>query len=127
MTAMRTMGLTPVLPPDANVTETPCGYSVRLPVNGFARDELEVEVSDHMVTVRGDQKRTGANDDPFMLHERLEESFALPTDADSSALTANYAHGALVLRVPRSPHVSLTPRRVQIESRWSVNPDASGV
>ena len=101
------------------ITETPCGYSVRLPVKGFARDELEVEVSDHMVTVRGDQKRTGPNDGLFVLHERLEESFALPTDADSSGLTANYSQGALVLRVPRSPHMSLTPRRVQIDSRWS--------
>jgi HSP20 family molecular chaperone IbpA len=102
MTAIRTMGLAPVLPSDANVTETPCGYSVRLPVTGFARDELEVEVSDHVVSVRGDQKRTGPNGGPFVLHERLEETFALPTDADPSALTANYAHGALVLRVPRS-------------------------
>jgi HSP20 family molecular chaperone IbpA len=127
MTAMRTMGLAPVLQPEADVAESACGYVVRLPVDGFAKDELEVEVSDHLVTVRGDQQRTPADTEAFLLHERLEENFKLPADADTSALTANYAHGVLVLQVPRSPHLSLVPRRVPVERPLTVNPDASGV
>jgi HSP20 family protein len=121
MTAMRTMGLAPVLPPETDVTESACGYTVRLPVAGFAQDELEVEVSDHTVTVRGDQKRTRADDGAFLLHERLEESFRLPADADTTHVTANYDRGALVLRVARAPHMSLVPHRVPIERRRSVN------
>lgn len=115
MTAMRTMGLAPVNPPTASVEEKPCGYTVRLPVNGFARDELEVEVSDHLVTVRGDQKRTPADVGAFRLHERLEETFKLPADADTTRVSANFRDGALVFHIPRS------------YGTHRINPDASGV
>ena len=127
MTAMRTMGLAPVLPPEATVEESANEYVVHLAVPGFAQEELEVEIAGRFVMVRGDQTETSIEDIPFRLHERLEERFQLPADVDTDRVTAAYAHGALELHAPRTNGARKTPRKVPIEHRFGVNPDASGV
>lgn len=127
MTAMRTMGLAPVLPPEASVEQSANEYVVHLAVPGFAQEELEVEIAGRFVIVRGDQTETSIEDVPFRLHDRLEERFQLPTDVDTDRLTAVYTHGALELHAPRTNGGRKTPREVPIEHRFGVNPDASGV
>ena len=127
MTAMRTMGLAPVLPPEASVDMSTNEYVVHLAVPGFAREELEVEIADRVVTVRGDQTRPTLEDGPFLLPERLEETFELPTDVDTEQVTAAFARGALELHAPRTNGSSPTPRRLPIGNRNGVNADASGV
>jgi HSP20 family protein len=127
MTAMRTMGLAPVLPPEASVEQLPNEYVVHLAVPGFAQEELEVEIAGRFVIVRGDQTETSIEDVPFRLHERLEERFQLPADVDTDRVTAAYTHGGLKLHAPRTNGGRRTPRKVPIEHRFGVNPDASGV
>jgi HSP20 family protein len=127
MTAMRTMGLAPVLPPDSNVEQSATEYVVHLSVPGFSQEELEVEIAGRFVTVRGDQTQTSIDNCPFRLHERLEERFQLPPDVDAGGITATYAHGALELRAPRVDGGRTKPRNVPIGRRTAVNPDASGV
>ena len=53
MAAMRTMGLAPVFPPNARVDESKGEYVVRLPVPGFAREEIELEIADRVVSLCG--------------------------------------------------------------------------
>jgi len=127
MTAMRTMGLAPVLPPEASVEESANEYVVHLAVPGFAQEELEVEIAGRFMTVRGDQVETAIDDGPFRLHELLVERFQLPDDVDTARVTAAYTHGALELHAPRRSGGRMTPRKVPIEHRFGVNPDASGV
>ena len=102
MTVMQTMGLAPLLPPEASVEQSANEYVVHLAVPGFAQEELEVEIAGRFVTVRGDQTQTTIDDGPFRLHERLEERFQLPPDVDTDRVTATYTHGALELHVPRA-------------------------
>jgi HSP20 family protein len=128
MTAMRTMGLAPVLPPESSVEQSAKEYVVHLRVPGFAQEELEVEIAGRFVTVRGDQTQTTIDNRPFRLHERLEESFQLPPDVDAEGITATFAHGALELRAPRTKDGCKKPWKVPIGRRTGlVNPDASGV
>jgi HSP20 family molecular chaperone IbpA len=127
MTAMRTMGLAPVVPCDARVDEFVDEYVVRLPVPGFAQQELDVEIAGNVVTVRGDQTETGRQPAPFRIHERVEERFELPADADAAALTASYSGKALQLRAPRTNGRQEGSRTVPIVHRFAVNADASGV
>jgi HSP20 family protein len=127
MTAMRTMGLTPIRPPEATVDEFQDEYVVHLAVPGFALEELEVEVAGRLVTVSGDQAQTAVDHGPFRLHERREDCFELPGDADPERMKVLYAHGALELHAPRRPPRSRRPQAIPIERRVGVNPDASGV
>lgn len=126
MSAIRTMGLAPVLPADATVTKTTHEYVVSLSVRGFARQELEVELADHVLTIRGDQSRTSTDSGNFKLHEKIEESLRLPPDVDSDRVTALYGHQKLEIHAPRIS-TGGRPRRVPIRRPTAFNPDASGV
>jgi HSP20 family molecular chaperone IbpA len=125
MAAMRTMGLAPVLPPDARVTERTREYVISLPVLGFTPQELEVEIADHIVTIRGNQARTAGDNRSFKLHEKIEESFRLPDDVDTDDVTAFYTHRTIELHAPR---VSARPsRKVPIRRRPTVNAEVTGL
>ncbi|HZO63133.1 MAG TPA: Hsp20/alpha crystallin family protein [Gaiellaceae bacterium] len=104
--------------------EQPCEYVVQFDVSEFAKSELTVEATGRRVTVRGDQQTTGSDEgQPFRLHERLEESFRLPDDADVDQLTATYVYGVLELHAPR---VALDTRRLPIgQPSFLANTDAA--
>ncbi len=124
MATMRTVGEGHTLPPHAHVQERDDEYVVELDVADFTQRELAVEVTGLLVTVRGDQlEADGDATLAFRLHERLEESFRLPDDADPGGLVAFYKHGTLQLHAPRTRQ---EPRQVPVEpAPWHlVNPDA---
>jgi HSP20 family molecular chaperone IbpA len=123
---MRTMGLAPVMPPHARVDESKDEYVVCLPVPGFAITELEIELTDRVVTVRGDQTKVDP-ETPFRVHEQLEEHFRLPADVDLDRVSARYAHGQIELHAPRGSVSLMRPRKLPLETRLAVNADASGV
>jgi HSP20 family molecular chaperone IbpA len=125
MAALTTDGRAPALPRDALVTETAREYVVHLAVPGFRADELDVEVVDHTVTVRGD--RTRADVGEFRLHDRVEEWLELPCDANADGLTASYKSETLELHAPRFRDGCPAPRKVAIRRPFALNPDASGV
>jgi HSP20 family molecular chaperone IbpA len=115
------------LPPHARVRETDTQYLVELDVADFTQAELSVEALGPLLTVHGDQKENpGDEGKAFRIHERLEESFRLPDDAELDGIHIFYKHGVLEIRVPRIP---LTPHRLLIERRRSgqINPDAEAV
>ena len=115
MAAMRAVGDGHRLPAHANVREDDLEYVIELDVSDFLESELVIDVVGPRVTVRGNQAEE-QNDDAvaLRLHERLEESFRLPDDADPEQIRAFYAHGALELHVPRR---NLELRHVPIEHR----------
>src|SRR6476660_7745080 len=78
-------GFAPPLLPAADVYETADDFVVELDVPGFAEKELEIEVSDHTLTIKGEQTETKEEmEKAFRLRERLEREFerrfALPIE-----------------------------------------------
>src|ERR1041385_6732098 len=126
MVALTHSGRVPALPSDSLITEGATGeYVIQLPVPGFRAEELDVEVLEHTVTVRGDREPVGAGG--FVVHDRLEEWFELPCDADPEAITASYRTGSLELHAPRFRDGCPPARKVAIRRPFALNPDASGV
>jgi HSP20 family molecular chaperone IbpA len=125
MAAMRVIGKSHRLPAHANVREDACEYLIELDVSDFTESELTVEALGPRLTVRGDQQETAEDDGkPFRLHERIEESFRLPDDADADQIKVLYKHGTLEIHAPRT---KLEPRLVPIEQPSSLfNPEATG-
>ena len=126
MSAMRAVGYHQ-LPPHARVRETELEYVIELDVADFTQAELSVEARGPVLTIRGDQTEGLADEGKaFRIHERLEESFRLPDDADLDAIGIHYKHGILEIRVARAP---LATRRIRIARRRSdlINPDAVSV
>jgi HSP20 family molecular chaperone IbpA len=123
MTAMRAVGNGHQLPPHASVREEPGEYVILLDVSDFTERELKVEALGPRLTVRGDQLETSEDGGKaFRLHERLEESFRLPDDADADRIRVFYKHGTLEIHARRT---RLAPRLLPIEHpSFHVHPDA---
>jgi HSP20 family molecular chaperone IbpA len=124
MAAMQAVGESHQLPAHACVREDSREYLIELDVSDFTESELTVEAFGSRLTVHGDQQETPAQDGkPFRLHERFEESFRLPDDADPDQIKVFYEHGTFEIHAPRT---RLERRLVPIEQPSLVfNSDAT--
>ena len=114
------IGFGPALGPAADVYETPEEYVVELEVPGYEEKELGIEVSDHVLTVKGQRKEAReAEDKAFLLKERLEKlferRFQLPAEADTTKLTARFEHGVIEIHAPKASETK--PRRIPIGAK----------
>jgi len=121
---MRTVGTGHQFSRHVQVRRDTGEYVIELDVSDFTEQELSIEAVGPCITVRGDQLERPEDDGkPFRLHERLEESFRLPDDADVERITVFHAHRALEIHAPRT---TLEPRRLPIlrVPHHFLNPDA---
>jgi HSP20 family protein len=110
------IGLAPPLMPAADIYDAGNELVVELEVPGFDEKELEIQVTDHMLLVKGERAtETDKKARTMRLHERLstqfERKFELPPDIDSTKVHATYDKGVLTLMAPRSSEAS---RKVEI-------------
>lgn len=113
------LGLVPTATPSADIYEADDQFVVELEVPGFGETELDVEVVDRMLTVKGERtEETKKLEKSLLLRERLdasfERSFVLPNEADCEHMTATYDEGVLTLRVPKAAQV--TPHKIEISA-----------
>jgi HSP20 family protein len=104
------VGVAPEPLPAADLYETPSEVVISLDVPGFDERELEIQVTDHMLTVKGERKvETEKKEKTFHLHERLEKrferSFTMPTETDLEHVKAVFDKGVLEMHVPKLEQV----------------------
>ena len=110
-------GFTPMLMPAADVYETEKEYVVELEVPGYDEKELEIEVVDHTLRVKGERKETKEEKDKaYRLNERLEKTFerrfVLPVETDTAKVDAKFAKGLLEIHVGKTPEPK--PKKILI-------------
>jgi HSP20 family protein len=105
----------------AEVVETANELTFRLDVPGMKRDDIEVTVENHVLTVSGERKseyEEGKRDGEFHILERrygrFERGFALPRRVDASRIEANYENGVLTITLPKLEVAR--PRRIEIRA-----------
>lgn len=99
-------GVAPAPLPAADVFETEKELVVELDVPGYEEAELSVEVTDHTLTIIGEQKAEKQDKEKtFYLHERLEKHFerrfTLPAEADTKHVDARFRTGVLEVHIPK--------------------------
>jgi HSP20 family protein len=110
-------GMTAAATPAADVYETESEFVVELEVPGYDEKDLQIEVTDHTLCVKGERtKETEKKDKAFHLHERLEKSFerrfTLPAEADLEKTKATFEKGVLEVHVTKAADAK--PRTVPI-------------
>lgn len=110
------IGFYPAMLPAADVYENNGEFVYELEVPGFDEKDLTIEISDHVLAIKGERKeRKEEPDKLFRLHERLERHFErrfeIPPTAETEKLTADFNQGVLSVRAPL--HVE-KPRKVLI-------------
>ena len=101
--------------PSADLEETDDAYVLELELPGLARDDVDVELGDRVLTVSGEireKKRTG------ILHRRTRKvgkfhyAVTLPAEVDEEHVEASLRDGVLTVRVPKSAQTRR--RRIEI-------------
>ncbi|MGK7911335.1 MAG: Hsp20/alpha crystallin family protein [Synechococcus sp.] len=93
--------------PPAEMEETEDSILLTLEVPGMEVEELDLEVTEDTVTVRGERKQEIKTEEEGRTHSELrygkfERVITLPAHIKSEKVKAEYKHGMLKLTLPKS-------------------------
>lgn len=103
--------------PPVDVYETPDEYVVTAELPGLTRDEIQIELREGELTIRGQRADSGVRPDAYHRMERLQGAFirgfvfADPIAADR--INAEFRDGVLTITVPKA--VQSEARRIPVE------------
>jgi HSP20 family protein len=106
------------------------GVTVYIDVPGLHTENLEIELENDTLTVRGERPFPYSREEgggPARRIERrfgrFERSLRVPTGLDPDAIDASLTEGVLKLRIPKP--ITQRPRRIEIKANGSEVPDES--
>jgi HSP20 family molecular chaperone IbpA len=106
--------------PCIDLVEQDDAYVLRAELPGMQRDDMTIEYSDGILTVRGEQTIETAADHAVrrMKHgyHAFARRFVLPEPVEVDAMVTTYAHGVLEVHLPRVLEVLDQPSPVQVAS-----------
>jgi HSP20 family protein len=97
-----------------DVVETEKGYELKASTPGYKPEEIQVEVKDNLVTIRGEMKEQEKEEkkDNYIYRERRSGSFyrqiRLPYAVDSPKVEAQLVDGVLKLDLPKTTEPAMT-------------------
>jgi HSP20 family protein len=93
-------------------------YDISALVPGLDAEDLEIEVLNNTVTIRGEFKSCGQEDSKYLVCElpsgRFSRSITLPTALDSGKTEASIKNGVLSLRIPKAE--AHRPKAIKVTS-----------
>lgn len=109
--------------PRMDVKETDAGIEITAELPGVDEKDIEVELADDIVTIRGEkkvEKEEGDKEKGYHLTERAYGSFArsvqLPYGAEGDKVTADFSKGVLKVVVPRPAEVEAKTKKIAIKA-----------
>ena len=104
--------------PAVDVVETDNDYRFVVELPGVAKEDVKIEFSDGVLTLRGEKKSAEKKDgEAWRRVERrygaFERSFELPVPVKGEAIRARYADGMLTVSVPKADEVR--PHEISID------------
>lgn len=104
--------------PAVDITESEEAYKVHAELPGVAKADVTVELEDNVLCIRGEKK--SRRDEKLERGRRLEcmhgafsRSFALPQDADTERVSAEFKDGVLEVSVAKRPESK--PRQIAVK------------
>jgi HSP20 family protein len=103
--------------PPVNLYELPDEYLLTAELAGTTAANLEVTVSNSVLTLKGSRPApAGVGDEQFRRHERMwgtwERSLSIPERAIEDQVSAEINDGILKVHIPKAPEVK--PRQIQV-------------
>jgi len=100
--------------PPVDIYEMPDGLVVTADVPGVTREQLDVRVDNHILTIRGQADRVPAAEPTYREYELVNyfRQFELSDKVDESKITADLQHGVLTLTLPKAEEAK--PRQIEV-------------
>jgi HSP20 family protein len=93
-------------------------YNITALVPGLEADDLDIEVLNNTVTIRGEFKTGEEENEKYLVCElpngRFSRTITLPTDTDSSKVEALIKNGMLSLRIPKAE--AARPKTIKVKT-----------
>lgn len=106
--------------PTLDLAETAEGFEISVDLPGIKPEDVKLELHDGQLLISGKREQaTERKDKNFHYTERASGSFmrsvVLPSDVDADKIEANYEHGVLVVKLPKSAKAQ--PKKIEIRSK----------
>lgn len=105
--------------PAVNVVEAKDNFRLEIAVPGFTKDDFNVKLEDHLLTISGEKKNQVNNEDEkFTLkeftHTSFSRTFTLPETVSGEKINAEYADGILKLLIPKKEEVKAKQVEIKV-------------
>jgi HSP20 family protein len=103
--------------PAVDMYESDQALTVKAELPGFSKDDVQVEIKDNVLTLKGERKREHeVKEEQYHRVERafgaFRRSFVLPALIDADKAEATFKDGVLELKLPKAEEAK--PKRVSI-------------
>ena len=93
---------------------------VKVELPGMEKENVEVKLTDHMLTIKGEKKKTEeVKEENYYRSERSYGSFIrtleLPTDVHADKVKASFKNGILEVRLPKTEEAKSKEIKVKVE------------
>jgi HSP20 family protein len=106
-----------------DVSETDNEIQVTADLPGIDEKDIEVTLSDGVLTIKGERKAEKEEKDEKKSYHRIERSsglysrsIALPSEVDESKVKADFAKGVLTVRMPKSAQARSKVKKISIKA-----------
>jgi HSP20 family protein len=103
--------------PAIDVRTTDAEVVLELDMPGVKREDLEITLASHVLTIKGTRRFDRKDNEQVMLgraYGSFTRSYTLADSLDEQKLSAELTDGVLTLRIPKLPEAQ--PRKIQISA-----------
>jgi len=107
--------------PAVDIVEDDAGYKVTAELPGVTEKEIEVVLSDGMLTLKGEKKlEKEQREKNFYLSERsygsFQRSFTLPDGVDRDKIAADFSKGVLTISMPKTAKAKEAAKKIEVKA-----------
>lgn len=107
--------------PPVDLVERNGGYELQAELPGLTEDQIEIKLSNGMVTIKGEKSSERIEDeDDYHLRERsfgtFQRSFRVPTNVDADKIEARFDKGVLKVTLPKSAAAIHEERKIEVKA-----------
>ncbi|MDM7932203.1 Hsp20/alpha crystallin family protein [Tabrizicola sp.] len=107
--------------PPVDLVERNGGYELQAELPGLTSDQIEVRLSNGMVTIKGEKSSERVEDDEdYHLSERsfgtFQRSFRVPVNVDADKIEAKFDKGVLKVSLPKSATAIRNERKIDVKA-----------
>jgi HSP20 family protein len=107
--------------PPVDLIERNGGYELQAELPGLNGDQIEVKLSNGMVTIKGEKSSERIEDeDDYYLRERsfgsFQRSFRVPANVDPDKIEAKFNKGVLKVTLPKSAAAIENERKIKVKA-----------
>lgn len=113
-------GMAMAIPP-IDLVERNGVYELQAELPGLAEDQIEVKLSNGMLTIKGEKSSERMEDeDDYHLRERsfgsFQRSFRVPANVDADKIEARFDKGVLKVTLPKSAAAIQDERKIKVNA-----------